>query len=72
MILRFNIGLYLKDYRVTKKSVADILGISRQTFNYHIRKGMISTDYLQAISMVIHKSVPEIYVELTKNYVLIL
>jgi len=70
MILRFDIGSYLKDYKVTKISVANILGVKRQTFNYHIRKGNITTDYLQAISIVIHKPVPDIYKELTKNYAL--
>lgn len=62
--MKVDIKRTLQLYGVTQQAIVDVLGISRQTFNYHLNRGSnIDVATLQKIADIVGCSVEEFFYE---------
>lgn len=62
--MKVDIKRTLQSYGVTQQAIVDVLGISRQTFNYHINRGSnIDVATLQKIADIVGCRVEDFFYE---------
>jgi len=69
MILKYDLDKYFKDRGLNKSHYANKIGISRQLFNHHIKKGDLPISYLSIIAREMKLKPHQVVKELESNYI---